>query len=159
MIGPSVGHSLNVPVGRRYSESLILGRQFRNPAKSPLGVRGPISRHIGSYPCSVQLATCAEQAARETELERFLESIQSECRSLPHTRPARRVAHDRITSAFVRFAGSGLNLESRHLDLLLGGGFAVIGTDLVRQARRFNPAISTADILQASRNAWAACAL
>ena len=60
------------------------------------------------------------------------------------------MAHDRITSAFVRFAGSGLDLESRHLDLLLGGGFAVISTDLARQAWRFNPAISTVDILQAT---------
>jgi hypothetical protein len=100
-----------------------------------------------------------EQAAREKELEAFLGNIQSECRSLPRTRSDRQAAHQRITSAFVRFAAAGLDLEPRHLDLLLDGGFAAIGTHLARQARRFDPAVSTADILQASRNAWTACAL
>ena len=43
--------------------------------------------------------------------------------------------------------------------MLLKGGFAAIGTELAREARRFDPAVSTADILQASRNAWTACGL
>jgi hypothetical protein len=101
----------------------------------------------------------AEQAAKEMELGRFVESVQAELQRLPRTRPERLVTHERITAAFVRFAKAGLDFEDRHLDLLLGGGFAAIGTELARQARRFDPAVSTADIFQASRNAWTACGL
>jgi hypothetical protein len=62
----------------------------------------------------------------------------------------------RITSAFERFAKSALNLEDKHLELLLNDGFSTVATQLARQARRFDSAVSIADILQASRNAWTA---
>jgi hypothetical protein len=103
--------------------------------------------------------TSGEQAAREAQLDAFLESIERELRSLPRTRPERQAARERITRAFARFARAGLDLEDRHLEWLLRGGFSTLGTELARRARRFDPAVSTADILQASRNAWTACAL
>jgi hypothetical protein len=101
----------------------------------------------------------AAQAARETELGRFVESVEAELHSLPRTSSERQATHERITSAFVRFSRTGLDLNDSHLDLLLKGGFAAIGTELAREARRFDPSVSTADILQASRNAWTACGL
>jgi hypothetical protein len=100
-----------------------------------------------------------QQAARERALLQFLESLRAEVRRLPRTRPERAAAHGRITAAFERFATSGLELQDPHIDLLLRQGFAAIGTALARQARRFDPAVTTTDILQASRNAWTACAL
>lgn len=100
-----------------------------------------------------------QQAERERALLQFLESLQTEVRRLPRTRPERAAAHSRITAAFERFATSGLGLQDSHVDLLLRQGFAAIGTALARQARRFDPAVATTDILQASRNAWTACAL
>ena len=103
--------------------------------------------------------TAEEQTHRERHLEQFLRSIELELRSLPRTRSERQASRQRMTSAFVRFAGAGLELEEPHVDLLLGGGFSAIGTELARQARRFDPNVSTTDILQASRNAWTACAL
>lgn len=100
-----------------------------------------------------------EQAAREAQLEQFLQAIEAELRRLPGTRRERQAARDRITSVFVSFATAGLGLEDRHLELLLSGGFSGIGTKLGKEARRFDPGVTTADILQASRNAWTACAL
>ncbi len=100
-----------------------------------------------------------QQAARESDLLQFLESLRAEVRRLPRTRPERAAAHGRITAAFEHFATSGLDLQDSHLDLLLRRGFAAIGTALARQARRFDPTVTTTDILQASRNAWTACAL
>ncbi len=100
-----------------------------------------------------------QQAARERALLQFLESLRAEVRRLPRTRPERAAAHGRITAAFERFATSGLELQDSHVDLLLRRGFAAIGTALARQARRFDPTVTTTDILQASRNAWTACAL
>jgi len=103
--------------------------------------------------------TLDEQAERERQLDRFLQGIEVELRSVPRNRSERQAARERITSVFAGFAKTGLDLEDRHLELLLGGGFSTIGTDLAKCARRFDQAVSTADILQASRNAWTACAL
>ena len=100
-----------------------------------------------------------EQAAAEGEFDRFFGRVQAELKALPRTRPERAAAHQRITAAFAQFGRTALGLEDRHLEVLLAGGFAAIGTSLARQARRFDPAVSTADILQASRNAWTACGL
>jgi len=112
-----------------------------------------------SLPGFERTFTAAEQAVREAQLDAFLESIERELRSLPRTRPERQAARERITRAFAGFARAGLDLEDRHLELLLGGGFSALGTELARRARRFDPGAGTADILQASRNAWTACAL
>ena len=100
-----------------------------------------------------------EQAAREGDLRQFLESLRAEVRRLPRTRVDRAAAHGRITDSFERFARSGLELQDSHVDLLLRRGFAAVGTALAREARRFDPAVSAADIFQATRNAWTACAL
>ncbi len=100
-----------------------------------------------------------EQAPREEQLARFLGSLEVEVARLPRTRSDRDSVRERITGAFVRLAKSGLGMEDRHLNLLLGGGFSGVGTALARQARRFDPAVSVADILQACRNAWTACGL
>jgi hypothetical protein len=100
--------------------------------------------------------TVDEQAAREVRLDQFLKSVEAELRHLPRTRSERQQVRRRITSAFERFAKSALNLEDKHLELLLNNGFSTVATQLARQARRFDPAVRIADILQASRNAWTA---
>lgn len=100
-----------------------------------------------------------EQIAREAHLERFLTCVQAEAHHPPRTRVERKNAHERITGAFADFGRMALGLEDRHLELLLGSGFSSIGTELVRRARRLDPGISAIDMLQATRNAWAACGL
>jgi hypothetical protein len=103
--------------------------------------------------------TPGSQAEREARLEEFLAGVEAELRSLPRTRAQREATRERIASAFVRFSKSAMDLEDHHLDLLLGGGFSAIGSQLARRAREFDPSVSTADILQASRNTWTACGL
>ncbi len=103
--------------------------------------------------------TAAEQAAREVHLDQFLQTVERELRGLPRTRSERRSARSRIDSAFTNFAKDCLDLDDSHLELLLNDGFSAIATQLARQARQFDPAVSAADIFQASRNAWTACGL
>ncbi|HUJ29644.1 MAG TPA: hypothetical protein VLY23_00055 [Candidatus Acidoferrum sp.] len=103
--------------------------------------------------------TPVEQAARETLLDRFLDTIESELRQMPRTRAERSSARARVTSGFTDFARTCLDLDDGHLDLLLNDGFSAVATQLARQARLFDPAVSAADIFQASRNAWTACGL
>jgi hypothetical protein len=112
-----------------------------------------------SLPHFARTFAAAEQVAREQALDRFLETFELELHHVPCTRAARDAARGRINDAFVLLARTALDLEPRHLDLLLAGGFSAIGTELGRAARRFDRQVSAADILQASRNAWTACGL
>jgi len=110
-------------------------------------------------PLFVQEFTIREQAAREAQLDSFLRAVEAELRDLPKTRAERGAARSRITSAFAEFAKGGLGLGEGHLELLLNEGFASVGTQLAREARRFDPGVTAVDIFQASRNAWTACGL
>jgi hypothetical protein len=112
-----------------------------------------------AFPEIARRFTKREQAEREAALTEFLERVEAEVAELPRGRSQRDGARERITSAFVHLSKSALEMEDRHLHLLLGGGFSGIGTSLAREARRFDPQVSTHDILQACRNAWTACGL
>ncbi len=107
--------------------------------------------------------TPAEQCQKEALLDRFTAAIEAELSSPPRTRADRARVHARISSAFAEFARNALELDDCHIALLLGetcdGGFPVVGTTMGRLARRFDPNVSTAEIMQACRNAWAACGL
>jgi hypothetical protein len=68
------------------------------------------------------------------------------------------VAQDRVVAAFARFSANALGLD-REATGLLTDGFVPVGTSLARWARRFDPELSMAGIIQAARNAWTACGL
>jgi hypothetical protein len=112
-----------------------------------------------SLPAFGHTYAAEDQQARERELDRFLDQIQAELRSLPRSRSERQEVQARISEAFARLARSALDLTESHLDLLLAGGFSGIGTELGRRARRLAFPATVADIIQASRNAWTACGL
>ena len=112
-----------------------------------------------TLPALPRTFTVTEQATRERQFDRFLEGIQNELKSIPRSRSERLEAQSRITDLFTRFARESAGLEDRHLELLGSGGLSEVGTRLARQARRFDPSVSTSDILQATRNAWTACGL
>ena len=101
--------------------------------------------------------TPVEQSRKESLLDGFMALMESELLDLPRTRAARARAHARISSRFAEFARNAMELEDCHLALLLDRGFPAVGTTLGRLARRFDPEVPTAEILQACRNAWAAC--
>ena len=100
-----------------------------------------------------------EQTGREAQLTRFLDCVQSEMHHPPRTRADRQAMHQRLTAALTEFGRGALRLEDGHVSLLLEGGLSSVGTHLARQARRFDPSVSVADIFQATRNAWTACGL
>src|SRR5580704_4320984 len=103
--------------------------------------------------------TPAQQCQKEALLDQFLASLENAALSVPRTKAERARVHARISSAFAQFARAALELEDPHLALLLDRGFPAVGASLGRLARRFDPAVGTAEIFQACRNAWAACGL
>jgi hypothetical protein len=67
-------------------------------------------------------------------------------------------AQDRIVAAFSRFSAKALGLDAESTGLLTTG-FMPVGVSLAKWARRFDPALGMAGIIQAARNAWTACGL
>lgn len=96
--------------------------------------------------------TSREQTQRETDARRFVRVAES---SLSARSPGSEAA---ILQAFAAFARAALDLDDAHLKLLVHG-FPVLARELAGQARRFDPALSAADIFQASRNVWTAAGL
>ena len=99
-----------------------------------------------------------EQTTREVEFDRLLRRVETELSNFPCTRAERRAARRRASSSFEDFARACLDLDDSHLEVLREG-FGTVAMQLARQAREFDPSISAADIFQAGRNAWTACAL
>jgi hypothetical protein len=67
-------------------------------------------------------------------------------------------AQDRVVASFARFSANALGLDAEATGMLTDG-FMPVGVSLARWARRFDPSLSMAGIIQAARNAWTACGL
>src|SRR5271170_4443995 len=102
---------------------------------------------------------CAkEQQQREQAYDRELRAVKREAKRSPRTKARRIETQERITASFARFSATALDLEPKAVKLLTDD-FLPVGTKLAQWARRFDPALSMADITQACRNAWTACGL
>jgi hypothetical protein len=99
-----------------------------------------------------------EQNKREHAYDQGLLAVEREAKRVPRTKAERLGTQDRIIAAFARFSASALDLKEEATQLLTED-FLPIGTALARWARRFDPNLSMADIIQACRNAWTACGL
>lgn len=92
-----------------------------------------------------------EQQAREEAYDEALVEVEQELRRLP-------IRKDRMVDCFAGFSANALGLDEEAIDLLTNG-FIPAGTSLAQWARRFDPSLSMAGIVQAARNAWTACGL
>jgi hypothetical protein len=99
-----------------------------------------------------------EQKKREKAYDEGLRAVEREARKAPRTKAERLETQQRIVAVFPRFAAIALGLEGDTIQLLTND-FLPAGTQLARWATRFDPALSTDDLIQACRNAWTACGL
>lgn len=99
-----------------------------------------------------------EQRANEDAYDEALLEVEEALRPPPVTGKEQTAAQDRIVASFGRFSANALGLDAEATELLTNG-FVPVGTSLARWARRFDPALSMAGIIQAARNAWTACGL
>lgn len=135
---------------QRYSWSWVETQVARtidvwNNSGAPLSLSGP------RY-------SVAEQRAREKAYDRELQAVEQEAKSSPRSRPERLAAQDRLIASFARFSATALDLSNEAVQLLTND-FLPAGVRLAHWARRFDPSLSMADIVQACRNAWTACGL
>ena len=99
-----------------------------------------------------------EQKIREKAYDEGLRAVERETRKAPRTKADRLDAQRRVVAVFPGFAATVLGLEEGAVDLLTRG-FLPAGTELARWAKRFDPGLSTADLVQACRNTWTACGI
>lgn len=104
--------------------------------------------------------SAGEQEKREAAYDRALSEAEHEARRARglRTHAGRLAAQERVTASFARFAAVALGLEGDAVELLTKG-FLPAGVEFAQRARRFDGALSTADIVQAMRNAWTAYGL
>jgi hypothetical protein len=99
-----------------------------------------------------------EQRKREAAYDQGLQAVEREAKRNPRTNGERLETQDRITASFARFSATALDLDGEAVKLLTDD-FLPVGTKLARWARRFDPSLGRADIIQACRNAWTACGM
>jgi hypothetical protein len=99
-----------------------------------------------------------DQNARENSYDEGLRAVEREVKRAPRARRERLDTQERIVATFARFSATALDLEGDTIKLLTSD-FLPVGTTLARWARRFDPGLSMAEIVQACRNAWTACGL
>jgi hypothetical protein len=99
-----------------------------------------------------------EQSLRENACDEGFEAVEREVKRSARTKAERLAAQDRILASFARFSATALDLNEDAIQLITDD-FLPAGTQLARWARSFDPDLSRADIVQASRNAWTAVGL
>ncbi len=99
-----------------------------------------------------------EQRKREKAYNQGFCAVEQEARKAPRTQAERLAAKRRIVAIFPRFAAVALGLQGDSVHVL-NHGFLPIGTQLAQWGKRFDPTLSTADLIQACRNAWTVCGL
>lgn len=99
-----------------------------------------------------------EQRRREAAYDRALEEVERVAKLAARTRGERLEAQQRVLASFGRFGGVALGLENDAVALLTEG-FLPAGAEFAQRAKRFDPALCTADIVQGMRNAWTAYGL
>jgi hypothetical protein len=100
--------------------------------------------------------TPREQRAHEQAYDLALRDVERHARQANRFAPAE--SQKRLVASFARFAATALDLDDSAVTLITES-FLPVGIDLARWARRFDPSLSTPDIVQACRNAWTACGL
>ncbi|MFZ6030777.1 MAG: hypothetical protein ACOYYS_23980 [Chloroflexota bacterium] len=103
-------------------------------------------------PETQRLRSQAEQTAAEKEMDRFSQTVQDALKELPATAAGQQAIRQRLLPEACRTAKTVFDLQDAHLDALQIDEFAETATQFVRQARRFDPQLSFADIYQAARN-------
>ncbi len=116
------------------------------------------------HSCAVSRATEGsrfrpyEQRRKEEAYDEALHTVEREAKHARRGPAVRMAAQRRIVATFPRFASLALGLEDQAVQLLTDG-FLPIGTRFAQWARRFDPDLTMADTIQASRNAWTVCGI
>ena len=97
--------------------------------------------------------TSQQQCQREQVYDDCLRAVERELHTSSRTEAARAGFQGRLAATFARFATTALGLEASAAEVITQG-FLPAGAEFARLSRRFDPALTMAEIVQACRNAW-----
>jgi hypothetical protein len=103
--------------------------------------------------------TGEEQDRRARLVDRRLDAVDAELKKTTRSRSDAPRIVARITSLAVEILPYALDVNDAYVNSVLKRGFSEVSLQLAKRARRMDASVSLADILQAARNAWTACAL
>ncbi len=128
-------------------------------------VEGQVARSIelwngcaGGRSVAAAEYTKAEQKQREKAYDEGVGAVEGDLKADVKTPLARAAQEDWLIANFGRFATTALGLEDEAVHTITHD-FIPVGKELARWTRRFDPAMTKTDIVQACRNAWTACGL
>lgn len=107
-----------------------------------------------SEPVWGQSYSLREQLSKERELEAHLRELVAGRQEEKGREADPRARQERLAHHLEHLAKGGLGLDDDDIQAIHAYGFAEIGLEFIRQARRFDPEIPFEDIYQASRNVW-----
>src|ERR1700676_934750 len=120
----------------------------------PLGISTQVDRSIelwqqsaGAWTNPRPHYTTRDQQKREKVYDQALHDVERHARGANRFAPAE--TQKRLMASFARFSATALDLPDPAVALITEE-FLPVGTQLARWARRFDPAISTPHIVQAS---------
>jgi hypothetical protein len=100
--------------------------------------------------------TPSEQSAREARLSQLADGLGAVLDRPPQTLPAQRATQQRFVAEASAMAQFALGFEETEMARMRLPEFAEVMSEFARQARRFDPRLSAADIFQAGRNVLSA---
>jgi len=100
-----------------------------------------------------------EQSERERAYDNALEAVEGRYQRISQNTLAEKNHRvEQTILLFSRFAAEAMDLPKDAIDLLTHD-FLPVGVELGQRARRFDPTLSSGEVIQAARNAWTACGL
>ena len=99
-----------------------------------------------------------QQRSREKAYDEGLKEAGRAARLADRTPAGRKLARERITELFPRFATGALGLGTDQVTLVTES-FLPVSAQLMQWTRAFDPEMSMEDTVQAARNAWIACGM
>jgi hypothetical protein len=105
-----------------------------------------------TFPELERAYTGREQRSCEAELARLLDALERGLKHAPAEESGRAGLRQQILAESTRFIQATFGLEDRQLDVVRRNGLIERAEEFAGMARRYDPAISSEDVYQASRN-------
>lgn len=108
-----------------------------------------------TFPMIGKVFSPERQAAKEKEMDAFINRMISEIRQFPADSGGDCREWGSRVRGLIRSTGNKImEFTDGCMDLLLNGGFSRVTSDFINKAREFDPSVEMEDIMQAMRNVW-----
>jgi hypothetical protein len=105
-----------------------------------------------SFPQFQRSYSTSDLNRNDRELQRVSDLVMKKLEQMPRDEAGQVEVRERLLEAVKPFVRNTLGLKEAHLDLILRSGFVDTSAEFAREALKYDPTLTDADIYQASRN-------